>query len=179
MHIYLIGMPGAGKSTLGRALAAHLNRKFIDLDKVIEENSGQTIPGIFEEKGERYFRELEAEALKTVSFSGEKLMIATGGGTPCFYENMAFMNTHGLTIYLKTSPEILADRLIQTDLAERPLLKNKSKSLIINYLQETLHKRATFYGQAGIIFESRWSTASVARDTDALVDFIRRYEQTA
>src|SRR5690606_5400547 len=103
-------------------LAAQLNRKFLDLDAVIEETSGQKIPQIFAEKGENYFRNLETEVLKTVSFSPEKLVIATGGGTPCFHENITFMNARGLTIYLKTTPAILAERLWQTDLMSRPLL---------------------------------------------------------
>lgn len=167
-------MPGAGKTTLGRALAAQLNRKFVDLDAAIEAKAGLTIPQLFEEKGETYFRELEAETLKTVSFSAEKLVVATGGGTPCFHQNMAFMNAHGLTVYLKVSPEVLAERLWQTELAKRPLLKNKSKPLIVNYLQETLQKRVTFYKQAGIIFESRCKPASIADETAALLALITR-----
>ena len=154
MLVYLIGMPGAGKSTLGPVLAAQLNCKFLDLDAAIEEKAGRTIPQIFEAKGEAYFRKLESEVLKTVSFSGEKRVIAAGGGTPCFHDNMVFMNTHGITVYLKTSPEILAERLLQTNLTNRPLLKNKNKVLIFIFLIETLNLRDTFYELAGIIFES-------------------------
>jgi shikimate kinase len=176
MHVYLIGMPGAGKSTLGPLLAAQLDRKFLDLDAAIEEASGQTIPQIFTEKGEPYFRELEAETLKTVSFSSQKLVIATGGGTPCFHDNLAFMHAHGLTIYLKTPPEMLAERLLKTDLENRPLLKGESKQFIIKYLQETLLVRATFYEQAGIIFEG---PAQHASEVQALATAIKRYEHTA
>ncbi|MBK0403304.1 shikimate kinase [Adhaeribacter sp. BT258] len=176
MHIYLIGMPGAGKTTLGRNLAAQLGRTFLDLDEAIEEAAGKTIPQIFEEKGEAYFRELEAETLKTVSFSAEKLVVATGGGTPCFHQNMAFMHAHGLTVYLKVSPEVLAERLLASDLSARPLLKNKTKPLVMKYLRETLRERATFYEQAGIIFEN----PSVQLTAGAsLAAFINRYESTA
>jgi len=172
MHIYLIGMPGAGKSTLGPALATQLGRKFLDLDIEIEKATGQTISRIFEKYG-------EAESLKMVSLSNENLVIATGGGTPCFHDNLAFMNAKGTTVYLKVLPEILTERLLQTDLTNRPLFKGKNKPLVLRYLQETLRMRATFYEQAGIIFESRSNPASIAEETAALLALIRRYEQTA
>ena len=176
MHVYLIGMPGAGKTTMGKALAAQLNRKLIDLDVAIEEYSGLSISRLFEEKGEAYFRELESETLKTVSFSAEKLVVATGGGTPCFQDNMAFMQRQGLIVYLKAAPETLAERLLLTDLASRPLIKNKSKPVVLSYLRETLAGRGTFYEQAGIIFESRWFRDAAVKD---LAELIERFEQNA
>ncbi len=111
MHVYLIGMPGAGKSTVGKALAAKLNRPFLDLDAEIEKMAGQTIPEIFEKLGEVYFRNLETKALIEISSSEEKLIIATGGGTPCFADNLQFMQLKGKVLYLKASPEMLTERL--------------------------------------------------------------------
>lgn len=169
MKVFLIGMPGAGKSTLGRELAAVLACPFLDLDAEIERIAGLSIPQIFSQYGEEYFRELESNILKTVSFSAEKAVIATGGGTPCFHNNLEFMNAHGLTVYLKTDPEVLANRLLKTDLTSRPLFQGKTKDDIRHFLAETLAKRATFYAQAGIVFES----LSLASDTVALAQLIR------
>jgi shikimate kinase len=169
MKVYLIGMPGAGKSTLGRELATILNYAFFDLDAEIEKVASLTIPQIFKVNGEAFFRELESKILKTLSFSAEKAVIATGGGTPCFYNNLEFMNAHGLTIYLMASPDTLANRLIKTDLAGRPLFQERTKDDLHHFLAETLVNRATFYEQAGIVFESR----SLTSDAAALAQIIR------
>ena len=162
MHVYLIGMPGAGKSTVGKMLAEKLGRTFVDLDVAIEKMAGFSIPEIFENHGEDYFRKLESETLKTVSSSDEKLLIATGGGTPCFFDNVAFMQTQGLVLYQKTSPEILAERLRALPLNSRPLLKEKSKSQLFLYLNQTLTARAPFYEKAGIILEAGTVADTVA-----------------
>src|SRR5688572_23576380 len=169
MKVFLIGMPGAGKSTLGRELAVLLNYPYFDLDAEIEQSAGISIPEIFSQFGEEYFRELESNILKKVSFSAEKAVIATGGGTPCFHNNLEFMNAHGLTVYLKAGPQILANRLVKTDLTNRPLFQGKTKDDLHHFLAETLAKRATFYAQAGIVFES----LSLASDAAALAQMIR------
>lgn len=169
MHVYLIGMPGAGKSTVGKKLAEALGRTFADLDIVIAKMAGFTIPEIFEKHGEDYFRKLESEALKTVSFSAEKLVIATGGGTPCFFDNLVFMQTQGLVLYLKTSPEILAERLLALPLNSRPLLKEKSNSQLFIYLNQTLTARAPFYEKAGIILEATTVAETVAASFQQII----------
>jgi shikimate kinase len=169
MKVYLIGMPGAGKSTLGRKLATLLNYPFFDLDLEIEKLAGKSISQIFRQHGEVYFRELESNILKTVSFSAGKVVIATGGGTPCFHNNMEFMKEQGLTVYLKATPLILANRLIKTDLVNRPLFQERTKDDLRHFLVETLADRATFYAQAGIVFESR----SLDSDAAALAHIIR------
>ncbi|KAA9340318.1 shikimate kinase [Adhaeribacter soli] len=174
MHIYLIGMPGAGKTTLGRQLAATLNLPFIDLDEAIEKQAGLTIPQLFEQKGEAYFRQLESEVLKTVSDSAERLVIATGGGTPCFSDNMAFMNKNGTTVYLRTEPDVLVQRLLNQELSQRPLLKGKSETELLAYLTQTITARQPFYLQAGIIFEARDNMQAVAQ----LSAFISRFESS-
>ena len=153
MHVYLIGMPGAGKSTVGKVLAQKLGRTFIDLDAAIEKMAGFSIPEIFATQGEYYFRELDRESLKTVSFSPEKLVVATGGGTPCFFDNLTFMQANGLVLYLKVSPEMLVKRLQDSPLNSRPLLKEKNELQLLSYLNQTLTTRAPFYEKAGIILE--------------------------
>ena len=172
MNVYLIGMPGAGKSTVGKVLAHKLGRNFVDLDIAIEKMAGLSIPEIFEKHGETYFRQLESEALKTVSFSTEKLVVATGGGTPCFFDNLAFMQTQGLVLYLKVSPETLAERLLALTLNSRPLLKEKSKSQLLMYLNQTLVARSPFYEKAGIILEAD----TVAKTVEASLQQLFRAE---
>jgi shikimate kinase len=174
MHIYLIGMPGAGKTTLGRQLAAVLNLPFSDLDEAIEKQTGLTIPQLFEQKGEGYFRQLESDMLKIVTNSAEKLVIATGGGTPCFSDNMAFMNENGITVYLKAEPDVLVQRLLDQQLSERPLLKGKSKMELVAYLTQTLTARQPLYLKAGIIFEAPGNKEAVAQ----LSAFISRFESS-
>ncbi|HQB87139.1 MAG TPA: shikimate kinase, partial [Bacteroidales bacterium] len=97
--IFLIGFMGSGKTTTGKKLASRLSWKFIDLDEFIEEDKGMPVAEIFETQGEDWFRTVEAEALRTVTKAGNTV-ISTGGGTPCFYENMEFMLQNGLTVYL-------------------------------------------------------------------------------
>lgn len=170
MKVFLIGMPGAGKSTLGRKLAAELNLPFFDLDTEIAKAANSTIPEIFRKNGEAYFRKLESEVLKTVVFSAENLVIATGGGTPCFHNNLKFMNEKGLTVYLKASLATLTNRLLKSGLTGRPLFQNKTKDDLCQFLVATLAKRVTFYTQAGIIFES----LPLTPDTVALAEIIRK-----
>lgn len=157
MKVFLIGMPGAGKSTLGPELAALLHYPFLDLDTEIEKETGVSIPEIFAQQGESGFRLLETKNLQTIADATENLVLATGGGTPCFNGNMELMNSCGKTVYLKASPEILAARLCQKGLERRPLLQGKTFAQLLSYLEETLTLRETFYLQAGIIFENNSS----------------------
>ena len=137
---------GSGKSTLGKRLAEHLKLQFVDMDHYIEERNCKTIPQIFAEEGEPEFRRKEQKALKELSEFTD-IVIATGGGAPCFFDNMEVMNQSGKTIYLNIDPEILADRLISSK-TERPLIKGKSKKELIEFIDETLKKRHEFYSQA-------------------------------
>lgn len=144
--VYLIGMPGSGKSTLGKKTADLLHFKFLDLDRLIAEQANMSIPLIFSQHGEDYFRRLEqAVLMKTADFTN--CIIATGGGTACFFQNMNFMNEQGLTVYLKTNEENLLSRLKKSP-TERPLIQNKTDWELITYIKETLHHRTTFYEQA-------------------------------
>lgn len=150
MNIFLIGFMGAGKSTVGRLLAAKLNYKFVDLDFLIEEFLKKKIPEIFEEDGESFFREQEKQMLMKV-IANNKQVIATGGGTPCFFDNLAKMNESGVTIYLKFSSDILTQRLVSDTQNQRPLLKNKSEKELFDFISKKIEEREFFYGQSKFI----------------------------
>lgn len=144
MLIYLIGLPGVGKSTLGKQLAKKLSYQFIDLDNQIEETLSLSISTIFTEKGENYFREVESLELEK-TFKKENCIISTGGGTPCFNNNIEKINAKGVSIYLKVEPEDIYDRLSNSELKKRPLFKDQNSLL---KLQQLLSKREIYYNKA-------------------------------
>jgi len=137
---------GSGKSTVGRELAEALNLQFIDLDTFIEERNFKTIPEIFASAGEEGFRKVEQSALHEVS-EFENVVVATGGGAPCFFDNMELIKRTGISVYLNGTPRILAERLMNSK-TERPLIKGKTKVELIQFIDETLHKRNQWYKQA-------------------------------
>ena len=150
--IFLIGFMGCGKSTFGRKLAAQFDYEFIDMDTFIEEQSGKTIPQIFAEEGEDYFRNLEKEAIKELS-NKKNCVIATGGGAPCFNDNMALMNELGITVYLELSPEKLAQRLV-LDKTERPVLQGKNGDELVAHISSLLQNRELYYKTAKITVDA-------------------------
>jgi shikimate kinase len=156
MRIYLVGFMGSGKSTTGRKLAKLTGLNFIDLDKYLEERYFKTIPLIFSEEGEKGFREKERRSLQEVS-QFEDVVIGTGGGTPCFFDNMEMMNRSGFTVYLAPDTETLANRIFKSK-NERPLVSGKSREELIGYINDTLKIRSPFYEKARLI----------ARDEDDL-----------
>ncbi len=143
MRIYLTGYMGSGKSTLGRKLARHAGLQFVDMDHYIEMRNCKTIPQIFAEEGEAEFRKKERKALQELSEFTD-VVVATGGGAPCFFDNMELMNRTGKTIFLNIEPKILADRLLESK-TERPLIKGKSKDELIHFIGHTLEERNEFY----------------------------------
>ena len=146
--IYLIGMPGSGKTTLGKKLAIEWGISFVDLDAIIELKEGQAIKDIFKEKGEDHFRKLETSALVELAATNEAQVVATGGGTPCFNNNMQTMNESGTTIYLDVPVEELVRRLEADKAGDRPLLaKVQNRSA---YLKELLAKRLKDYRKAKV-----------------------------
>jgi len=153
MNIYLIGYMGTGKTTVGKLLAKKLRQSFIDVDEFIENRYRKTIAAIFEEKGEAGFREIEHRALQEIS-SFEKVVVSTGGGLPCFFDNMDLLNQTGITIYLRASVNELIDRLI-IDMQKRPLIKGKNKEELHDFIETNLKKREIFYNQAQFIFDVR------------------------
>ncbi|MDH8701619.1 shikimate kinase [Dysgonomonadaceae bacterium PH5-43] len=151
--IFFIGYMGSGKTTIGRRFAEQANLQFVDLDLFIENRYHKTIRDIFSEKGEDGFREIERKALcEVVEF--ENVLISTGGGTPCFFNNMEIMNNAGTTVYLKTTEEELTDRL-DVCKQNRPLIKDKTKEEIYLYVKENLEKREVFYNQASVIINTK------------------------
>jgi shikimate kinase len=142
---------GSGKSTVGRGLAKALELSFIDMDNYIEERNHKTIPAIFAEDGEDAFRKLEQKALQELS-TFEQVVIATGGGAPCFFNNMDIIKQTGRSVYLKGSPRIIAERLRHSKI-ERPLIKGKTDEALLAFIDETLRKREQWYLQADVVLE--------------------------
>lgn len=149
MKVFLIGFMASGKSTIGEELASVLGYKFIDLDTYIEEKHKKSVKMIFEIYGEDYFRTIENEALKEVSQIESDIIVASGGGTSCFYNSVEFMNEIGLTIYLRVEVGELLARLIESK-KDRPLLWGKSKEELNNYIIRVLNERKKYYEQAKI-----------------------------
>ncbi len=148
-RIFIVGYMGSGKTTVGRRLARSLSLQFVDLDLFIEGKYRKTVSQLFEERGEEGFRELERLALREVA-EFEDVVISTGGGTPCFFDNMALMNRAGITVYLKAEPEELASRLAASRTV-RPLISSKSKEELTAFITEHLSIRERFYLVASIV----------------------------
>lgn len=167
MRIYLIGFMGAGKTTVAKTLASHLKIPFVDLDAHIEHNLQMPITQIFDIQGETHFRQLETQTLKQLS-QQDNIIISTGGGTPCFNQNMDFMLENGLTVYLKLPPKMLLSRL-ENAKSKRPLLRDKSPEQLLEYIESTLAEREKYYCRANIIADNS------SRDLSALLTAISYY----
>ena len=152
-NIFLIGLAGAGKSTLGRKVADKLGYSFIDLDQRIEEKQRISIPKLFQQQGEAQFRRTEHEILLEIVAREEGFVMATGGGTPCYYFNIALMNDHGVTVYLDVSPDELALRIIETGIENRPIFKSHTHRELVQEIREIKTKREVFYQQAHLKIE--------------------------
>ena len=169
-RIFLIGYMGAGKTTLGKALAHRMNLSYIDTDHYIEKRYRKKVSDIFASEGEECFRDLEHRILLEVS-EFEDIIISTGGGLPCFNDNMAIMNDLGTTIYLETSEEELAVRL-RASKNVRPLLENRSGGELVDFIRESLEKRRGFYEQAKIRFNAEQMYND--SDVDVLVEKLEK-----
>ncbi len=152
MNWYLIGFSGSGKTTLGQRVAESLGYDFVDLDALIEQREKKSIPAIFEEKGELYFRNCETFYLKHLPFS-ENRIIATGGGAPCFNDNLGWMKLNGKVIYLKADERILYKRLSLIK-DERPLFKPIPAENFREHISDMLRMRELFYLQADEVVSS-------------------------
>ncbi len=164
--IFLIGFMGSGKSFIGKKLADKMQMPFCDMDEWIERSEKRSIKDIFAREGETYFRALEKKYLRTFG-QVQELIIATGGGTPCFFNNMDYMNKKGLTIYLKTNPELLAERLL-TEKDHRPLVANLNQTELLDFIKKKLKERSSYYDQAAISVE-------INQNGEAMIEEIARY----
>ncbi|RPD49574.1 shikimate kinase [Hymenobacter sediminis] len=173
MRLYLIGMPGAGKTTLGRGLAAAYQVPFLDLDEEIVRREQRSVSEIFAQDGEEYFRQREADVLREVVAAYPQLVLATGGGTPCFHHNLEVLLAAGLTLYLAVPVEELVRRLMVAA-ASRPLLAGHLDAKALETrLHETLAARQQFYDRAPLRCTA--PTCSL----EAVQQLVARYNATA
>ena len=152
MRIFLVGFMGAGKSVVGRRLAKSLNLSFYDLDEEIESHYKMSVSAIFQKYDEACFRKLETSVLESFA-NKDNFVLSCGGGTPCFGENMAFMNSIGTTIYIKLSTDELVGR-ISSSYHKRPLTEGKSDEELASYVDAMLKKREPFYSMAKITVDA-------------------------
>lgn len=165
MLVFLIGLPGAGKSTFGRRLALIAKMPFIDLDALIEEAAGKSISEIFKQEGEAWFRQLESDVLKTIGKGKTHSdgIIALGGGTPCFHNNIAYINAEGLSLYLCPDTALIIERVSKQQ--HRPLLQAEQAA---EKIEKLLRERSSFYEQAHL---------RVAKEPEALSAFLKHLQQ--
>jgi shikimate kinase len=149
MKIFLIGFMGSGKTHWGSIWAAKSGLPFFDMDNMIEKTENKTIAQIFELHGETYFRQLETKVLHTFA-AQDNCIIACGGGTPCFNNNMQWMNKNGTTIYLKATAEEITARLTNEQ-EKRPLIKNLNGKELLSFIKTKINEREKFYVTAKII----------------------------
>ncbi|MBK9290064.1 MAG: shikimate kinase [Bacteroidetes bacterium] len=167
MRVYLVGYMGAGKTTLARRLATLLGMQCADLDDIFEARYKIGIPDFFRKYDEQLFRRLESQLLKETAQS-DNIIISTGGGTACFYDNMEWMNSNGITVYLKMEPSSIVHRLTHAR-KKRPLVESKSGEELLAFVREHLRHRNIFYSQAQIIVKGE------SVDAEALATQIAEY----
>jgi shikimate kinase len=145
--IFLIGLPGCGKTTLAKQVAAQISLPFVDLDKEIERNAGMSVQDIFADKGEPYFRALESQTLNQFCNSASGFVMATGGGAPCFGNNIGTMKNAGMVVFLDVPAKEITDRIAkQTN--QRPLLRNETPDSMKDRIEFLRSQRISFYKQA-------------------------------
>lgn len=147
--IFLTGFMGSGKTFWGKIWAQKTQLNFFDLDQQIEKVVGESVATIFEKKGEDYFREIERYVLRKFA-AKDKFILASGGGAPCFFENIKWMNEHGTTIYLQASAAEILKR-VKDEIAERPILNKVNQSELLFFIEQKLKERAPVYQQAKYI----------------------------
>lgn len=152
MRVFLIGFPGSGKTTVGRRLSEGFKRPFLDMDQQMEDFSGLSIPSLFSQYGEPYFRELERTVLHSLLNAPPNAIIATGGGAPCFFDNMDWMNTHGLTVWLNVPAEEIIRRL-KMQRNKRPLFSNLPDQDFEPEIIKLMALREPYYRRAKVHIE--------------------------
>jgi len=152
MLIFLIGLPGSGKTTLGKQLAKQIHYTFSDLDEAIVKTYHSTIEEIFLHNGEATFRTYESQCLHAYT-KKENIIVSTGGGAPCFHDNMKWMNDNGVTVFLNPPLNELAKRLSDSDNSHRPMLRGKNKNELLAFLEIKFEERLRFYSQSKSIID--------------------------
>lgn len=152
MRIYLVGYMASGKSGIGKELAKLMGYPFIDTDSVVQQRTGKSVSELFIEKGEAYFRKLEHDVLLDTAGMAN-IVVATGGGLPCHFEQMEWMNQHGITVYLQASAAALFSRL-RNSREDRPLLKDVSEAQLLEIIRQHLEQREPYYLKANITVEA-------------------------
>ncbi len=167
LRILLIGYMGAGKTTIGKALSDEIQVPFYDLDWYIETRMHRSVKQLFDERGEEGFRKIEQAMLHEVA-EFENVIIACGGGTPCFFDNMDYMNQQGTTVYLKATPETLHAHL-KIGRKVRPLLLNRTAEEVEKFIAEQVAQRDYYYSKAKYILDVN-ILSSFAKTKDAVVN---------
>ena len=164
--IFLIGLPGAGKSTVGKKISKHLKYSFIDLDQFIEKKENCSISNLFLIQGEEYFREVEKNCLLEILSLKENILVSTGGGTPCFFNNLDLMLQKGIVIYLNPPIGMIAQRVAEGK-KKRPFFKGLSSKETESKVRELLAARESYYKKAHVAFNQEFQ---------ALGEFIKEIE---
>lgn len=152
MRIFLIGFMGSGKTFWGRKLSQKLSLPFFDLDEQVVNSENKSINQIFEGDGEEYFRQKEKEVLHIITESHASFVMACGGGAPCYFNNIEYMNQSGTTVWLNTSIPVLFQRLVK-ERNHRPLLRNLSDEQLKGYIIKKFSDRKIYYEQASVYIE--------------------------
>lgn len=152
MKIFLIGFMGSGKTYWGRKLGQKLGIPFFDLDEQVAAHEGKSISEIFATEGEEYFRLLEKDKLHIITESHDTFVMATGGGTPCYFNNIEYMNRAGTTLWLNTPRDLLFRRLLK-EREQRPLLKNLKEDQLKSFIVKKFADRKIYYEQADIVID--------------------------
>ena len=160
MKLFIVGLPGSGKSTLGVRLALRLKLPFLDLDQCIEQEAQQPIRDLFAQQGEAAFRQLEQRALRE-AMQHQEMVLATGGGAPCFYDNMQVMNHNGTTIYLEVPIPVIVARMQGDQITDRPLLHGMNRDHLAQEYTAKFEERLPVYRQAHIIVNQHTTTEEV------------------
>ncbi len=162
-------MPSSGKSSLGRLLADEINYNFLDLDTAIEQYVHMSVPDIFKNYGEEYFRKVETVVLTKIE-PNQSLVIATGGGTPCFFDNMDFILANGVSVFLNVSPQDLAERIQAGQAVHRPLIDlSLNKPDLKAQMTEKLAQRIAFYQRANVQIDGNLTVDDILTKLDSVL----------
>jgi len=171
MKIFLVGMMGSGKSKMGKKLASLLNMDFVDVDEYIENKEGVSVSDLFDKKGEQNFRKLEQFYLREILVQ-DHIVVSTGGGLPCYFENMELMNKHGVSVYLEATAAFLKSRLIHHK-EKRPLIANIPDDSLEEFLDRMLKTRDVYYKRSNITISAKNIRANKIKEALNTYGFIK------